>query len=836
MNEVMNEVLSTPKLDEFLPRYKRETILRILKLLTGKIITQREKAVQGIKTALKSPETITSYLKTLDESSLQILAEVKRNGGAMDGWGIIAFARLRGLEQPTKRFHTYSADYEGVLGDFKANNFEYADYILSMVENGLLMPVALPNAWFPYSAKYDSTPIIIDNPKFFSWFRADPRILEQLSDQEAIPLIKKPVAVSITIPDKFQASPRGILPVLELVRGIQSIGSLSFTKTGEFAKASLSRLKKAGPTLENNLESRLIFASQLELLSSQHSPPSLTVNTEQLNNILSLSAEQLNQLLLSRSAIFSWPEDNQYKVAYLHELRAALMEVLRELPHPSTETYVLEALKIATPPLLRRVKADISYASRKQPSSDDYWVDWTRALLRGTFTDLGLVRVIDREGAPAVIVPSPKLHQILSNHPADRQNNNVTKTSPAAPAWIVQPNFEILVYPQHLQANQLRVLQAAEALRFDPQTATYRLTRETVYAALENGLDLEELLQTLSEGSAMPLASSLQRTLRDWASRRDRITLYQNVTVMEYPDAQQRDAAMNMAGMAGGTAVADALLILPIGKKTPAGTPIFKYNEPPQKRLTFKNDGRFSIEGNLDLVSRQLLSGRVSPTSKSATEPKEEPTEWQFIPMTAGTLPRTFALEVEQRTLGKLPSTLRLQLGVWSGLTEVPAMGMVSLVQHSQAQALSQHPKLKPLIDTVLSPQFLTIKAGKEAEFKAELEVLGLAPSTVFSSPSGTPAALPITELVFMTDTRKKREFLEEALRNNQTVLVQYQEEKRSNSWYGSDISPGKQKQEEVVPLSVDRSGSTPYLIAKLLASGKEVTIRIQYIMGMALR
>ena len=99
------------------------------------------------------------------------------------------------------------------------------------------------------------------------------------------------------------------------------------------------------------------------------------------------------------------------------------------------------------------------------------------------------------------------------------------------------------------------------------------------------------------------------------------------------------------------------------------------------------------------------------------------------------------------------------------------------------------------------------------------------------------PAQDAASDLLVITDTRKKREFLEEAIRNGHELRLQYNEEKYvSSGWNSSRVTTGRRRLDEIRPLRVDRQGSTPYLEARDLKTGGEMRIRVQYILGMAIR
>jgi hypothetical protein len=321
----------------------------------------------------------------------------------------------------------------------------------------------------------------------------------------------------------------------------------------------------------------------------------------------------------------------------------------------------------------------------------------------------------------------------------------------------------------------------------------------------------------------------MQSTIQDWAARRDRLTVHQGVTLLEYPTRTERDAALG----SGGTAVGDTLLMLGAGQQVKPGIHILNYDQPPPKTLKFGADGAFTITGELDFLTRQLLEGRIlAAGNEKAGQEKAVQQKFSIRPTSPGSLPSSFLSNLEARSSSRLPAPLRLQLGVWSGSVPPPSVAAVTLIQHPQAQALAQHPALKDFIGLSLGPNLFTVQAGKEQALETALNALGLAPTRQIVVPQGAAS-----DLLMITDTRKKREFLEEAIRNGHNLLIQYNEEKSVGSgWYGSRITAGKRRLDEFRPLRVDRVGSTPYLEARDLKTGEEERIRIQYILGMAIR
>ncbi|MFB9993138.1 helicase-associated domain-containing protein [Deinococcus oregonensis] len=790
--EQMADVLGTGHVNRVAKRYSGE------KGLNGKVAS-RDALIRTFANSARLDKLVAS----LHPTELQLLSEVGRHGGAMDGWALYSFARLRGLPAPPIKLDPFSSNlFEG----YRGAEFAGADLIWTLFADGLLFPTSVPNPWLRDAYAYSRHRPFQDLPA--SWVLADPRLLSRLPAVKAAPLtVKLKKADTPTVPDKRQAAARLALHLQELLRGLQLLGGLGVTQAGTYNKAALGKLSKTVPALED-IGSWLILAQQLGMLQWDAAGKRMQVDAEQAQGLADAGPLSLLNRLAEMVGILHRPEDQEYLLLHAGALRSCLAALLRDLPHATTESELLRVMSTLTPAELRFQKHDY-----RQVVNREAWDAWMSATLHGTMTEFGLVSVEDRDGE-VVVIPNAALGAAQANSTPELARNGS-----APPAWILQPNFELLVYPAYLQAHQFSLLQAAEAVRFDLQTATYRLTRESVYTALENGLSLGDLLGGLQAGSATPLAASMQSTIQDWAARRERLTVHQGVTLLEYPTRSQRDAALS----SGGTPVGDTLLMLAAGQKIQLNGPVLNYDQPPPKTLKFSADGSFTVSGELDFLTRQLLEGRIVASGKE---------KYTIRPTSPGSLPSSFLSGLEARSSGRLPATLRLQLGVWSGSVPLPSVAAVTLLQHPQAQALAQHPALKEFIGLSLGPNLFTVQAGKEQALEAALSALGLAPNRKIAVPQGTSS-----DLLMITDTRKKREFLEEAIRNGHNLLIQYNEEKNVGSgWYSSRITAGKRRLDEFQPLRVDRLGSTPYLEARDLKTGEKERIRIQYILGLAIR
>lgn len=771
--------------------------LKVARRISGvSKVTGLNDASRLIREALNSPAEVDKLIARLHPTELLLLQELKRRGGMVSSWELFTFARLRDLPAPTQNL-SLTASY--LFRDYQPAQWEGASLIWSLLADGLLFPANVPNPWLYTGYSYYARAEWRLNSAPPQTVLADPRLLSRLPDapRPAAPLppSTKAKATTSSLPVTLAR-----LQLLEIVRAVQSIGGVGLTKANQPAKNDIKRLlRELGGLTEP--ETWLGLALLLGLLIPDGKGERLVPLKMGVESLRSFPAYAFQAGLDSALPALDAPEDAEFGAANPYTVRACLLALLNEWDRPVRESDLKAWLEKVLPSQVRGFGMQMTWGRVTEISGkrDAAWSGWLSATLRGLFTLLGKVTV-EGEGKNTVIVP----HRLKQ------------EAAPVnGPAWVLQPNFELLVYPAQLSAQHFPVLAAAEAVRFDAQTATYRLSRGSVYAALEQGLELPALLAGLEAGSATPLSPAMRRSIEDWAARRDRLVLHQGATLLEYPSREKRDAAMQK----GGRAVGETYLLLDADQKPPVGVSVLNYAAAPRETLKFSASGEFTLTAPLDLLGRALLAGRVERVGQE---------KYRFRPPAEGqSYPSGLLSDVEARTVGKLPEEVRLQLGVWTGRSPAPALSAVTLFQHPQAAALARLPRLAGLLGTALGAELYTVVAGKETELHAALAELGLPTTSQFRTPRDADA-----DLIVISDTRKKREYLEGIIAAGQNVRVRYHEEKRGNDWYGT-VSKGRLRVASFKPLKIDRTGSTPYLEAKFLEGGEEERIRIGYIVAL---
>jgi Helicase conserved C-terminal domain len=768
------------RIDPLLERMAAPQLIRMAsRYAPGEDVRQLQKARQATERALSSRKSLQALIADLSPLERFLLGEVRRQPGGVDGWALIVSARARGLKIASK-----PAQVE-LYRHYRPASFEGAELIWPLLADGLLMPMTLPNPFLEgYGRGLEAGSPLLS---------ADERLLSALPE----PAPRPPLRLSLPPVQAGQvpqapAPQLTVLKLLEVLRALRREGGLALTKQGEYNRNGFKRLQKRLPALPD-AEFWIEVCQGGGLLEVQ-SDKALgeTLRPTQASGRLARSdpGEVLRGLAQLYPALGSEHESGGLLLAHLGPLRASLVALLSQLP-PTTLANLSTAFEHCTPDILRLP------SWRGQGLQ---WRPWLEGALRGPLRELGLVAV-SGEGDDQVVAPAIPEGEVRAA---------------GGPAWVVQPNFELVVYPALLSAESMELLAAAEALRFDAHSASYRLTRESVYAALEEGVTLQSLLSGLEKHSAAPLPPGVRSTLTGWAERRERLVLHSSVTLLEFPGTAARDAHQ---AKSGGTAIGETLLLPVRGARLPTNLPVLKYDGPPRKALRVALDGTLSVQGELDFLGRALLSQHTRAAGDG------------YRLMAGQPLSAAAVRELEARVQGPLPALLRLQLGRWSGTESAPALGQATLLQHPQAAALLEHPALKPLLDGLLAPGLLLVRAGQQSALERELTGLGLAPENHFTpQPQATEVSTPDYE--FPEDTRRKRALLEEAIEAGRRVRLMYQAE-TYHGWYG-ESRPGKTRQRLLTPMEIYRQGSTPYLRAEGVDDPEEEQIRVGYILGIA--
>ncbi len=296
------------------------------------------------------------------------------------------------------------------------------------------------------------------------------------------------------------------------------------------------------------------------------------------------------------------------------------------------------------------------------------------------------------------------------------------------PGWVVQPNFDIIVYLERTSPQQLAFLERhTERVQAHAHTAHYRLSRETVYRGLESGSTLEELLETLAAGAHAPLPQNVVVEIREWASLRERLTLHRRAALLEFPNTLFLYAALE-AGVAG-TVVGDRFLLLPQqSRPMQPGWVSIDYAQALPKCITVSEDGHIRLKrGYHDLIIEAQLSHWAERQSDS---------DWQLTAASVAAalknglrLNQLFTL-LSERLTHKLPQLLALALRAWGGESSSVELEPVVVLRCSQEQvfeAIMTSPKTRSFLKGYLYPDLLFVDKDQVDALRSLLDWAGFA-------------------------------------------------------------------------------------------------------------
>jgi hypothetical protein len=171
---------------------------------------------------------------------------------------------------------------------------------------------------------------------------------------------------------------------------------------------------------------------------------------------------------------------------------------------------------------------------------------------------------------------------------------------------VVQPNLEIIVYRQGLTPALIAHLSRFAAWKSFGSACTLQLDAESIYRGLESGLTFEAIIQMLERHGTRSLPSSVVESLRTWADKRERLTVFSSATLFEFGSAGDLEQALTR-GLPG-IRLSDRLLAVPNEQEIDyrhfrlAGTR--DYSLPPERCVEVAEDG---VTLSIDLTRSDLL-------------------------------------------------------------------------------------------------------------------------------------------------------------------------------------------------------------------------------------
>jgi hypothetical protein len=718
--------------DSDLPRIGADKLKPMVKMWGGNSKMRKDECIACIVAGLKDPIKVQAAVASLQPWELNALALVKRMGGVIP----------------------YRALKIGILvsGIHPQRTYSYRDDLIDpLFRRGLLMATGA------YSPEY------ITEQFGGGILYSDDRLLAHVGFPEYQPLAIQPIPLhGETL--LYRRPSTVALDLVGMLQAIENLGGLKLTQAGEARANDEVKLRKSLHWSEKGLDMDgfpFPNPAQAWLNAFRYSNLLKAVEDGQLIVAESLDhfahrpfGEQVRLVMegLIRSA--NWWEIAPKNTYFdsdgkgRRQGRLALTLALSALPLDPGAFYSFEDFERA---FYQRIGEDfaLDYPPQRpyyfrsttpeqkkqelaawQEKNRQGWLKQEFPWLVGAFTTwlyfLGLVELAVQNGRATGFRLTDIGHAAF--HP-ELDSVSIAESTPEAsaqPAWVVQPNFDIIAYLDRISAPQLAFLERhAERTQSHRHTAHYRLTRESVYRGLESGITLADLLDGLQTGSQADLPQNIMVELREWASLRERVVLRRKTRLVEFSSAQALQTGLSQE--LTGRVVAERFLLLdPRSTPQVSGLTIINYAQPLPKNLTVTESGTIHLKRDShDLMTTAQLSQWAI---------REAAIEWQLTAESVNAalkpgrkINELLALLKERFSL-PLPSLLELALRSWAGETfavELEAVIALRCPEEKIFEAIIASPMMKPLLKGFLYPGLLFVDSDQIDALRQRLHWLG---------------------------------------------------------------------------------------------------------------
>jgi Helicase conserved C-terminal domain len=700
--------------------------------------------VQAIIQALNDPKQVQRLIAGLQPYERLALEIVKSEGGQISSSMLAIVLRLLGVEHP------FNIDY---------NSDD--DLAKSLISSGVFIPEINRDRYY-------------NNPNY-EILMSDERILAQLGSSQFPPL---PLLTTTAPSASSYRSPASVVfSILGFMQAVADLGGIKLTKSRTPQVNSLRKLMKAQRWEENGtLIDGFWFPQPTVGMGSAFTSAKVLIHNSE-ESILALASPvevfanrpyltQIKQIL-SGFIVSSWAEwslTSSINVERYVEGRQILLQVLKLLPVDTQDWYSLDDLEkflyerigdrfslggyMPSPQQLHHIAGKESeQVQRWREARQKDWQKREKQWLPHAFGTwlyfLGIVELglssatteISKEKSSKSLPPNQTdaivsfrltdlgralLHPELASH--------LVEIAPQ-PAWIVQPNFEILVYLDQVAPSQIVFLDRyAERIDLQQHTAQYRLTRESVYQGLERGSSLEEFIDLLRTGAKVALPQNVEIDIRQWGGLREQITLRRDTQILEFPDPQTMQAAI--AQGLKGRIFRDRFVLL--DANTPSVDVGIKqrinYDQPPDGCLSVSEIGEVKqTQPVVDLLLETHLTRWMEPRGENWA--LTQASVMQAV--RSGNKANDILEFLEDRLTHKLPRLLKVALSAWAGQPPTLEMQEIVVLRCANSEvftAIAKSKKLQAHFAGQLAPDVLLVKRSQLQKLKQDLEWLGINP------------------------------------------------------------------------------------------------------------
>jgi hypothetical protein len=299
---------------------------------------------------------------------------------------------------------------------------------------------------------------------------------------------------------------------------------------------------------------------------------------------------------------------------------------------------------------------------------------------------------------------------------------------------LVQPNLEIIAYRQGLTPSLVAKLTRFAQWKSLGAACILQLDSHSIYRALESGLTFAAVLQCLEQHGTRPTPPTVIESLRTWADKRDRLTIYPAAALLEFGSPEE----LNDALARGVPAIRLSERLAAIADESAIDYRHFRligtrdYSLPPERCVEVADDG---VTLGVDLARSDLLLETELPRFAERLE-RPGPNgrrEYRLTPasLSAGKSAGLTLAALEswflQRTGDSLSPAVRLLLiGAELPSPELRHHLVLHVATPDVADGLMQWPETRGLIQSRMGPTALAVSEEDAVKLRSLLESLGI--------------------------------------------------------------------------------------------------------------
>jgi len=283
----------------------------------------------------------------------------------------------------------------------------------------------------------------------------------------------------------------------------------------------------------------------------------------------------------------------------------------------------------------------------------------------------------------------------------------------------VQPNLEIVAYLESADARQICTLNrfATGTPRATGPVQTFKLRRESLYAALESGMTLDEVRRFLTAHGKTELPANVNHMLAEWAGRRESLVLRTKVVLALGPaETRTRSRALN------GNVFLLPSMTVKIAAKEFAGCTILDHEDKPER--TWTTDELGSLTTNSGHSISQMRLARIADRTA---------TGWQITQKSVARA-RLSGMTADQilewlggHLTSEVPALLEMAVRNWTGRqgVKLSQAQLLRIVQPQAKEALLHSATFRPFLAGHIPPEWFLIQEDHLNEVRELLERLG---------------------------------------------------------------------------------------------------------------